>query len=106
MDTYQPQQQQDERTTLPRRSGFEALLFLIACVVGIYGLGQGLTGLMTTGQVINLGWLAVAGVAFYVLSAQMARVHDSWPHRPKESRSPRRSQTESKQELPGSAESR
>jgi hypothetical protein len=105
MGTYQPQQQQ-ERTTLPRRYGLEALLSLVACVVGIYGLGQGLTGLMTTGQAINLGWLAVAGVAMYVLSAQMARVHDSWPHRPKESSPSTRSQTGSGQESPSSLESR
>jgi hypothetical protein len=103
MGTYQPQQ--ENHTTLPRRSGSEALLFLVACIVGIYSLGQGMTGLITTGQAIDLGWLAMTGVAFYVLSAQMARVHDSWPHRPKESPSSTRSQIESKQELPSSAES-
>jgi hypothetical protein len=98
--------EQQERTTARRRYGLEALVFLVACVVGIYGLGQGLTGLIVTGQPINLGWLAVAGVAMYVLSVQMARVHDSWPHRPKDPRSPRRSRTGSGQESPSSVESR
>jgi hypothetical protein len=104
MDTQQTQQQ--ERTAVRRRYGFETLLFLVACVVGIYGLGQGLTGLMTTGETINLGWLAVAGLAFYVLTAQMARVHDSWPHRPKEAHSLRESDSESGQEPSTSSESR
>jgi hypothetical protein len=104
VDTQQTQQQ--ERTPIRRRYGLEMLLFLVACAVGIYGLGQGLTGLMTTGQAINLGWLAVAGLAFYVLSAQMARVHDSWLHRPKEARSLRESHTGSGQEPPASSESR
>jgi hypothetical protein len=99
--------QQDERaTSLRRTSGFEMLVFLVASVVGIYGLGQGLTGFIVTGQAINLGWLAVTGVAFYVLSAQMARVHDSWPHRPKDSSPSTRSQTGSEQESPSSLESR
>jgi len=62
------------------RRGWEALLFLVASVLGVYSLGQGLTGLFT-GQTLNLGWLAVAGITLFVLTAQMGRVHDAWPHR-------------------------
>jgi len=50
-------------------------------VIGIYGLGQGLTGLFEPGQGIDLLWLAVTGVAMMVLFAQMGRVHDTWPRR-------------------------
>jgi hypothetical protein len=57
-------------------------LFLVASVVGVYSLGQGLTGFFT-GQTLNLGWLAVAGITLFVLTAQMGRVHDAWPHRPR-----------------------
>jgi len=57
------------------------LLFLVASVIGIYGLGQGLTGLFEPGQGIDLLWLAVTGVAMMVLFAQMGRVHDTWPRR-------------------------
>jgi hypothetical protein len=32
---------------------------------------------------LNLGWLAVAGITLFVLTAQMGRVHDAWPHRPR-----------------------
>ena len=64
------------------RRGWEALLFLVASVLGVYSLGQGLTGLFT-GQTMNLGWLAVAGITLFVLTAQMGRVHDVWPHRPR-----------------------
>ena len=47
----------------------------------IYGLGQGLQGLFEPGQGINFLWLAVTGVAMFVLFAQMGRVHDTWPRR-------------------------
>ncbi len=63
------------------RRGAEMVLFLVASVVGIYGLGRGLTGLFEAGQGISLIWLAVTGVAFLVLFAQMGRVHDTWPRR-------------------------
>ena len=59
----------------------EFLLFLIMSVVGVYSLGQGLTGLFEPGQGINLLWLAVTGVAMMILFAQMGRVHDTWPRR-------------------------
>jgi hypothetical protein len=98
---------QREVATPPlRRYGLEAVLFVVGCVVGIFGVGQGLTGLMVTGQPINLGWLAVAGIAFYVLGAQMARVHDSWPHRPKEGHSLQTPQNGAMQEQPQSEEGR
>jgi hypothetical protein len=57
------------------------LLFLVASAVGIYGLGQGLSGLFEAGQGIHLIWLAVTGVAFLVLFAQMCRVKNTWPRR-------------------------
>ena len=59
----------------------EMILFLVASVIGIYGLGQGLQGLFEPGQGINFLWLTVTGVAMFVLFAQMGRVHDTWPRR-------------------------
>ncbi len=66
------------RSTQRRRS-VEMLLFLVASVIGIYGLGRGLTGLFEPGQGIDLLWLAITGVAMMMLFAQMGRVHDTWP---------------------------
>ena len=63
------------------RRAAEMLIFLVASAVGIYGLGQGLSGLFEAGQGIHLIWLAVTGVAFLVLFAQMGRVKDTWPRR-------------------------
>ncbi len=63
------------------RRAAEMLLFLIASAIGIYSLGQGLSGLFEAGQGIHLIWLAVTGVAFLVLFAQMGRVKDTWPRR-------------------------
>ncbi len=75
------EQQKGRRETgsTNNRRGAEMLLFLVASAVGIYGLGQGLTGLFEPGQGIHLIWLAVTGVAFMVLFAQMGRVKDAWP---------------------------
>jgi len=70
----------ETRSTNNRR-GLEMLLFLVASAVGIYGLGQGLSGLFEPGQGISLIWLAVTGVALMVLFAQMGRVQDTWPRR-------------------------
>lgn len=81
-------QPQRERYSEKQRRGIEFALFLIASVIGIYGLGQGLTGLFEPGQGINLPWLAVTGVAFIVLFAQMGRVHDTWPHKPEKQSQP------------------
>ncbi len=77
------EQQRDSRAvrSMHHRRGAEMLLFLVASVIGIYGLGQGLTGLFEPGQGIDLLWLAVTGVAMMVLFAQMGRVHDTWPRR-------------------------
>ena len=61
--------------------GMEMLLFLVVSVIGIYALGNGLTGLFEAGKGINLLWLAVAVAAMMILFAQMGRVHDSWPSR-------------------------
>jgi hypothetical protein len=72
--------QSAERKT-NHRAGAEFLLFLIVSVVGVYSLGQGLTGLFEPGQGITLLWLAVTGVAMMILFAQMGRVQDSWPRR-------------------------
>ena len=66
-------------TSTNNRRGMEMILFLVASVIGIYGLGQGLQGLFEPGQGINFIWLAVTGVAMFVLFAQMGRVHDTWP---------------------------
>jgi hypothetical protein len=71
-----------------RHRGTEFVLFLVASVIGIYGLGQGLTGMFEPGQGISLPWLAVAGVAFIVLFAQMGRVHDTWPRKPEKQSQP------------------
>ncbi len=68
-------------TSTNNRRGMEMILFLVASVIGIYGLGQGLQGLFEPGQGINFLWLAVTGVAMFVLFAQMGRVHDTWPCR-------------------------
>ena len=72
--------QSAERKT-NQRAGAEFLLFLIVSVVGVYSLGQGLTGLFEPGQGITLLWLAVTGVAMMILFSQMGRVHDTWPRR-------------------------
>ena len=75
------EQQNNRRETMStnNRRGIEMLIFLVASAVGIYGLGQGLTGLFEPGQGIHLIWLAVTGVAFMILFAQMGRVKDTWP---------------------------
>jgi hypothetical protein len=75
------QKDQNETGSTNNRRGLEMLLFLVASAVGIYGLGQGLSGLFEPGQGIHLIWLAVTGVAFMVLFAQMGRVKDTWPRR-------------------------
>jgi hypothetical protein len=71
-----------------RRRGTEFVLFLLASVIGMYGLGQGLTGMFEPGQGISLPWLAVTGVALIVLFAQMGRVHDTWPRKPEKQSQP------------------
>jgi hypothetical protein len=68
-------------TSTNYRRGLEMILFLVASAIGIYGLGQGLQGVFEPGQGINFFWLAVTGVAMFVLFAQMGRVHDTWPRR-------------------------
>jgi hypothetical protein len=71
-----------------QRRGIELMLFVIASLIGIYGLGRGLTGMFEPGQGISLPWLAVTGVAFIVLFAQMGRVHDTWPRKPEKQSQP------------------
>ena len=68
------------RMTAPR--ALEAVIFLLASAVGIYGIGTGLEGFYLRGHQISLLWLAVTAFAFLVLFAQMGRVHDTWPQRP------------------------
>jgi hypothetical protein len=70
------------------RRGRELMLFVIASVIGIYGLGRGLTGMFEPGQGISLLWLVVTCVAFIVLFAQMGRVHDTWPRKPEKQSQP------------------
>ena len=77
---------EQQRASLGRKSdtnrrATEMLIFLVASAIGIYGLGQGLSGLFEVGQGIHLIWLAVTGVALLVLFAQMGRVKDTWPRR-------------------------
>ncbi len=60
----------------------EMLLFLITSAAGIYSLGQALAGLFEPGKGFSLPWLTVAGVTLVILSAQMGRVQDTWPHEP------------------------
>jgi hypothetical protein len=72
---------QRKRTSTNNWRGAEMLLFLVASVVGIYGMGRGLSGLFEPGQGISLVWLAVTGVAFFILFAQMGRVQGTWPRR-------------------------
>ena len=75
------QKNRRETGSTNNRRGLEMLLFLVVSAVGIYGLGQGLTGLFELGQGIHLIWLAVTGIAFMILFAQMGRVKDTWPRR-------------------------
>ena len=75
------QKDRSETGSTNNRRGLEMLLFLVVSAVGIYGLGQGLTGLFELGQGIHLIWLAVTGIAFMILFAQMGRVKDTWPRR-------------------------
>lgn len=71
-----------------QRRGIEFMIFLVASAIGIYGLGRALTGMFEPGQGISLPWLAVTGVAFFILFAQMGRVHDTWPHKPEKQGQP------------------
>ena len=57
------------------------LILIVVSVIGIYALGQGLSGLFVPGKGANLLWLAVSAVAIWILVAQMGRVHDAWPRR-------------------------
>lgn len=69
-------------TRVKTRRRLETALFTLASLLGIYGLGKGLAGVYEQGQQVSLLWLAVTGLTFVVLFAQMGRVHDTWPRRP------------------------
>lgn len=99
------QQESKQVRSVNNRRGFEMLLFLVASVVGIYGLGRGLPGLFEPGQGINLIWLAVTGIALMVLFAQMGRVHDTWPRR-RDSRAQPATNKEGVQQAPMQSEER
>ncbi len=73
---------------MSNRRLLEMLLFVVASVIGIYGLGRGLTGMFEPGQGISLPWLAVTCVAVLMLFAQMGRVHDTWQHKPEKQSQP------------------
>jgi hypothetical protein len=75
------QRANQDRKSNTNKHAAEMLIFLVASAIGIYGLGQGLSGLFEAGQGIHLIWFAVTGVAFLVLFAQMGRVKDTWPRR-------------------------
>ena len=64
-----------------RGRAIERGVFLAVSAVGIYALGTALRGLGEPGGSVSLVWLAVAGVALWILVAQMGRVHDTWPRR-------------------------
>jgi hypothetical protein len=101
------EQQRESKGTksVNNRCGAEMLLFLVASAVGIYCLGQGLPGLFEPGQGIHLIWLAVTGVAFMILFAQMGRVKDTWPRR-RDSRIQQTVNEAVEQQLPAPAEER
>ena len=63
-----------------RRGLTEALLFLVASAVGIFGLGTGLAGFFGPGRG-DIAWLGASAVALMVLAQQMGRVQDHWPRR-------------------------
>lgn len=65
----------------PPKPGLEMLLFLAVSAAGIYALGSGLRAVFEPGAGVDLGWLAVAGAAMWILFSQNCRVHDSWPRR-------------------------
>lgn len=69
----------------PRRR-LEMGIFLAVSIAGVFALGQGLRGLFEPGAGIDLGWLAVALAAYWILYAQMCRINQNWPHRPGASR--------------------
>jgi hypothetical protein len=80
----QPPDGHDDRAPKPvtAQRALEAMIFVLASAVGIYGIGKGMEGFYLQGHQNNLLWLAVTAFAFFVLFAQMGRVHDTWPHRP------------------------
>jgi hypothetical protein len=80
----QPHESNPDMRRKPTKAqrGLELAIFVLASLVGITGIGKGLAGFYERGQEISLLWLAVTGIAFFVLFAQMGRVHDTWPHRP------------------------
>ena len=80
-----------------QRRGIEFIIFLVACAIGIYGLGRCLTGMFEPGQGISLPWLAVTGVAFIVLFAQMGRVNDTWQRKPEKQSQPQASELAAQQ---------
>jgi hypothetical protein len=74
------EQPRKQAPTVERR-GAEMLLFLVVSAIGIYALGNGLTGLFEPGKGINLLWLTVSLGAMLLLVSQMGRVHENWPRR-------------------------
>ena len=64
-----------------RVQALEMLILFAVSALGIYALGQGLSGLFEPGTSIDLLWLAVLAITIWILFSQMARVHDAWPRR-------------------------
>ena len=73
-----PRSDGDVRTRTRR---LEMLIFLVVCAVGVYAFGSGMRAMTGSGGGVGLAWLAIAGVAMWILFSQMGRVHDSWPRR-------------------------
>jgi hypothetical protein len=95
MNTQQHHGGDNDSTPGPRlaQRALETAIFLLASAVGIYGIGKGMAGFYLRGHQINLLWLAVTAFAFFVLFAQMGRVHDTWPRRPGKGAAPAEAQT-------------
>ena len=73
--------QQHHPTARNAHRGAEMAIFAVVSVIGVYALGEGLRGLFSGGGGVELGWLAVAAGAYWVLYAQMCRVQATWPRR-------------------------
>jgi hypothetical protein len=65
------------------------LLFMAVSAARVYAMGNGLRGIFQPGHGLDLSWLAVTGLAFWILVSQMGRVQDSWPRRRRSQHSPK-----------------
>lgn len=54
-----------------RKRSLEMTLFVAVSAAGVFAMGNGLRALFRPGRGVDLGWLAVAGLAFWILCSQM-----------------------------------